>query len=287
MRQLAAVALAACVSSLYALSTALQTLEARQAPATSALRTALLRGLVRRRLWLLGTAAALVAWPLQALALALASVALVQPALGLGLVVLLLLGVRVLGEHVGPREIAGAAAITAAVAVLGWAAPASTGAFTRTGTVVVVAWLLVVAAAPHILRLTGWAGGLATSIAAGLGWAWVGLGTALVVDALADRHWLDAILWGLGVGVASWGALLAEMTSLQSWPATRAIPIAFALEMVAPAAAAPFLTRHGAGPHGGVPFALALVVACVGAALLGGSRPVARAVKAETALTDT
>jgi hypothetical protein len=73
------------------------------------------------------------------------------------------------------------------------------------------------------------------------------------------------------------------MTALQLWPATRAIPIAFALEMVLPAAVAPLLTVSGPGPAGGVPFAGALLVAALGAGLLGSSRAVARTAAAEPA----
>lgn len=278
MRTVAAVALAFATASLYALSTSLQALEARRTPRASALRASLITGLLRRPLWLAGTAAGIVAWPLQAAALALGSVALVQPSLGFGLVVLLVLGVTVLHERVGARELVGVLAIAAAVVVLGWAAPGETGSFTTAGRWVVAVALVAVAAVPHALRLVHREGGLATSIAAGCGWAALGLGTALIDAAIGGRHWLAALAWGAGSGAAGWGALVAEMTSLQTWPATRAIPVAFGLEMILPAALAPALT-HGAVPHA-APFALALAVACAGAALLGSSRAVARAVTA-------
>lgn len=276
MRSLAAILLAAATSTLFALSTSLQALEARRAPSSTALRAALLQRLVTRRLWLLGAAAGLLAWPLQALALVFGSLALVQPALGLGLVVLLVLGVRLLHEHVGRRELTGVAAIVVAVGVLGWAAPSGNGTFRHAGIAIVVAWLAVSLAAPFILRVAHAGGGLAPSIAAGVGWGGVGLATALLDEAVADRHWLAVVLWLAGVAAASGGALLAEMTALQRWPATHAVPVTFAIEMAAPAAAAPGLTHAGAGAFGGVPFALALVLACGGAALLGGSRAVAR-----------
>src|SRR4051812_5433811 len=120
MRVFIAILLGGLTSAMYALSTSLQALEARRTSAQDALRASLLETLVRRRLWVLGTVCGLVAWPLQAIALSLASVSIVQPALGLGLIVLLVLGVRVLHERVGAREIGGAAAITGAVIVLGW-----------------------------------------------------------------------------------------------------------------------------------------------------------------------
>ena len=250
MRAALAVLLAAITASLYALSTSLQALEARRTPHSAALRASLIGRLLRKPLWLAGTAAGLLAWPVQAVALSLGSVALVQPALGFGLVVLLVLGVIVLHEHVGAREVAGVLAIGGAVTVLGWAAPGQTGSFTTGGTWAVGLALVVIAPAPYLLRAVGRAGGLPTSVAAGLAWAWVGLGTALLDVSLADRRWFALVGWGIGVAVTSWGALLCETTSLQTWPATRAIPLAF-----------------GA----------ALVVAAAGAVLLGTSRAVARA----------
>src|SRR5581483_1143750 len=278
MRTVFAILLAFATATLYALSTSVQALEARRTPTSTALRASLLARLARRRLWLAGTAAGAIAWPMQAGALAVGSVALVQPALGAGLVVLLVLGTVVLGESVGFRELAGVAAVVAAVAVLAWAAPAETGAFTSGGTWAVGVVAVVLAPAPYVLRAARLSGGLATSIVAGVGWAWVGLVTSLVDGSLADRRWLAAVAWAIAVGGLSFAALLVEMTALQTWPATRAVPIAFGLEMLLPAVLAPALA-HDRPPHA-VAFGVALLVACGGALLLGGSRAVARAAAA-------
>lgn len=275
MRTFIAVLLAAVTASLYALATSLQALEARHAPKSEALSASLIARLVRRPLWLIGAAAGLLAWPLQAVALSFGSVTLVQPALGFGLVVLLVLGVRVLHERVGGRELAGVLAIAAGVAVLGWSGPSETGSFTTAGTWVTGIALAFVAPAPYVLRRLGRAGGLPTSVVAGLGWACLGLGTALLDVAIAHRNLLAAAAWGAACAAAAWGALLAEMTSLQMWAATRAIPVAFGLEMAVPAALAPLLTDRQP-PHA-VAFALGLALACAGAVALGTSRAVARA----------
>ncbi len=275
MRIAVAVLMAAAASTLYAASTSLQALEARQAPSTEALRASLLARLVRRPLWLTGVAAGAVAWPVQAGALALASVALVQPALGLGLIVLLALGATVLGETIGAGEIAGAIAIAGAVAILGWAAPSGTGHFGTGATWMVVAAVPAIAALPYALRRLRLAGGLPTSITAGIGWAWVGLATSLVDAALARHAWGAAVGFLAAVALVSWSALLAEMTSIQSWPATRAIPIAFGLEMLLPAALAPALTS--ASPPHPVAYGGALLLALAGTAVLGSSVAVARA----------
>jgi hypothetical protein len=275
VRVFVAILLGGLTSTMYALATTLQALEARRTESASALRASLIETLVRRKLWLLGTACGLLAWPIQAVALSLASVAIVQPALGLGLIVLLVLGARMLHESVGPREIVAAVSITAAIAALGWAAPPETGAFTRSGQIVVVALLVTAAAGPYLLRALHRADGLPTSVAAGLGWAAVGLSTVLIDEAIAERHALGFVLWGVATAAAGWSGLLSEMTALQTWPATRAIPVVFGLEMALPAALAPFLTKTSPS-HVGV-FVVALAVAVGAAVLLGSSRAVAKA----------
>jgi len=267
--------MAAAASTLFALSTSLQALEARKAPSSEALRASLIARLVRRPTWLAGVGAGAAAWPLQAGALALASIAVVQPALGLGLIVLLALGAWMLGEKIGPRELGGALAVAGAVAALGWAAPSGSSHFGTAATWAVAAAVPVIAALPYAFRWLRLAGGLPTSIAAGIGWAWVGLVTTLVDDSLARHAWLAALGYLAAVALVSWSAVLAEMTSVQSWPATRAIPIAFGLEMILPAALAPALTS-AAPPHP-VAYAGALALALAGAAVLGSSRAVAKA----------
>jgi hypothetical protein len=165
--------------------------------------------------------------------------------------------------------------IAGAIAVIGWAAPAHTPGFTHEGEVAVVAALGIAAAVPYVLRALGRAGGLPTSSSAGFGWAAVGLATALIDEAIAHRHWVVALAWGAGVAVASWSALLAEMTALQTWPATRSIPVVFGIEMVLPAALLPVLTHTRPGHL--LSFGAALAVACAGAGVLGSSPAVARA----------
>src|SRR5271166_931785 len=86
-------------SALYSLGIALQAMDARESPHEEHLRVALMMGLVRRGRWLLGTGLSMLGWPLQVLALLLAPLVVVQPALAVGLLVLLLLG-----EHAGRYE---------------------------------------------------------------------------------------------------------------------------------------------------------------------------------------
>src|SRR6202453_2528570 len=88
-------------STLYSLGIALQAMDAKEAPRDEHLRLALAFSLIKRTRWLLGTGLSILGWPLQLVALLLAPLVLVQPALAAGLVVLMFLAQRMLGEHAG------------------------------------------------------------------------------------------------------------------------------------------------------------------------------------------
>src|SRR5271155_4504514 len=102
-------------STLYSLGIALQAMDAREAPEDEYLRLALVWRLIRRARWLLGTGLSILGWPLQVLALMLAPLVVVQPALATGLLVLLLVSERMLGERAGRYEYIAVAAIVIGV----------------------------------------------------------------------------------------------------------------------------------------------------------------------------
>src|SRR4051812_6681179 len=106
---LGGIASAAVAAACFDRGLAARALDAREVPPEYGLRPRLLTRLVRRRRWLAGTAVAFAGWPFHLLALGLAPLSLVQPTLALGLVLLLFLGHRVLGERVGGAEIAAVA----------------------------------------------------------------------------------------------------------------------------------------------------------------------------------
>ena len=120
-------ALALAAACCYETGYALQALEARRAPAERALRPSLVAHLLRRPLWVGATALSLARL---AAADRRARPGAADPRaadLALGLLLLLVLGVRILGERVGPREIVAVALIIASVGVFAWAAPRDTG----------------------------------------------------------------------------------------------------------------------------------------------------------------
>src|SRR6266536_1232225 len=117
MHVLAGLVAAFATAVLYASAVALQALEARKVPREHSLRPSLLTRLLRRPLWLLGTALAALGWAAQVGALLLIPLTLVEPTLAVSLVV-------VLGERVGRREVVSVVAVTAGIGLLAWAAPA-------------------------------------------------------------------------------------------------------------------------------------------------------------------
>jgi drug/metabolite transporter (DMT)-like permease len=284
-------AAAACAAScLYNLGVALQALEARVAPAERGLRPSLVVGLARRPRWLAGTALGLVGWPLQAAALVLAPLTVVQPALAFGLGLLLVLGARTLHERVGARDVLAVAAIVAGVAWLAAVGPDASshhvGGWPLAGA---LAALAAVALAPYALR--GRVGGIAMAMSAGAAFAWSGLSTKFVADALNAHQWLPAVAWTLATGLSSGLAVLSEMSALQHRQATHVAPLVFVVQVAIPVLAAPLLTgeswAHAPLGPAGILVGLAVVV---GGAIVLTTAPAVRSLvdaEASSAGSDT
>ena len=116
----------------------LQAADARAEPAAEGLRLSLLAHLVRRRRWIAGLLLGGVGFGLQVLALALVPFVVVQPVLAIGLLLMLYLGVRMLGERVGVGEVAGVLGITAGIGLLAWGTPSGTEAVDSDAAVIAV-----------------------------------------------------------------------------------------------------------------------------------------------------
>jgi drug/metabolite transporter (DMT)-like permease len=274
-------ALALAAACCYETGYALQALEARRAPPERALRPSLVGHLLRRPVWVGGIALALLGWPLQIAALSQAPLTLVQPVLALGLLLLLALGVRVLGESVGPREVLAVVLIIGSVAVFAWAAPRDTGDVERsTGLVVALAILIGVTLAPYAISLVrrsahpmlvlvasaGAADGLAAFVA------------KIVAQDASDGALVGVVLWaGLVAAVVIIG-LISESTALQRFAATRVAPTVLVMQIVIPVVLAPLVGGEGWSntPLGGAVLVAALVTVAVGAGLLASSPAVAQ-----------
>jgi hypothetical protein len=264
-------------SVLYNTSIALQALQVRGAHHEHTLRVSLLAKLIRNRRWLGATALGLAGWPLEIVALLLAPLTVVQPCLASGLVVLLWLGVKRLGEVPGAREYLAVAAIVAGVAGVAWAAPERTTEHADTWAIALALGLVAIPIAlPYLLRRRAAAAGMIAIVSAGCGYAWTAIASKLMTDELAVGALLIAIAW-LATAVASEGlALLSEMSALQRRPATHVAPVMFAFQVLVPVILAPliFMEKWSTTPLDGGALVFFMLVALVGVVLLAGSKAV-------------
>src|SRR5436190_5919422 len=274
----------ACIASLpFDLAVALQALEARDVPHEHGLRPSLLRRLIARPRWLFATLLVGVGWPFHVAALLLAPLTVVQPALASGLLLLLVLGDRMLGERVGRLEVSAVLAIVRGVAGLAWAAPEHTtshAGFARLAPA--LGGLAVLAAAPYAARRETAAGSALLPLSAGCAFAWTGISSKLIADYLSSSSWAAAAAWGAATGLVAGVGLLSEMSALQRRPATRVAPVAFVVQITVPVLLAPWLGGESwaSTPLGGPALVGFLAMVAAGAGVLGRSAGVSGLVAA-------
>jgi drug/metabolite transporter (DMT)-like permease len=272
-------ALAVAAACCYETGYALQALEARRAPSERALRPSLLTHLLSRPVWVGATALSLLGWPLQIAALAHAPLTLVQPTLALGLLLLLVLAVRILGERVGERELAAVVLIIVAVGVFAWAAPRDSGDVQRgAGLVVALAILIAVAVAPYAIRLAGRGFPMMLLVAsAGAADAMAAFVAKIVAEDVSSGALLAALAWGALVAAVVGIGVISESTALQRFAATRVAPTVLVMQIVIPVVLAPLVGGESwAGtPLGGAVLVAALVAVAGGAGILASSPAVA------------
>lgn len=258
-------------SALFNVGVALQGLEARATPRSSALRLSLLGRLLRRPRWVVGLVLGVVGIVPQVLAFATAPFVVVQTALAAGLLLLLFLAVRAFGERVGPLEIGGVSAIIVGVALVSWGAPPHSEVH-RSGldAFAVVAALALAALFPFFVRGTRFDSGMGVVIAAGSGFGAANVATKLMSDDLATRDWLAAAGWaalGLAMGIA---ATISGMTAFQRREAKAVVPVVTAIQIFLPVMLEPlFLQEHwSAAAYAGLPIVVGLLFAFVGSVLV-------------------
>ncbi|MBV9213084.1 MAG: hypothetical protein JOZ25_05495 [Actinobacteria bacterium] len=275
-------ALAASV--LFNLGVALQALDAREAPKEEAMRLSLLNRLVRRRRWLLGFALGGLGFPLEVLAFADAPFVVVQPALASGLVLLLFLGVRMLGEHVGRVELIGVLAIIGGMALLAWGAPDRTEMHRSAMAVTaVVGSLTVLTFVPFVIRGSRYDGAAVAILGSALGFAAGNIATKLMSDDFNGAHVTSAVIWLAVTAVTGIAAILLEMTALQRTRATTVVPVSFAIQTFLPIVLEPlFLSeRWSTANFYGVPMVGGMALIFIGTIAVSRTRAVARMVAAE------
>ena len=215
----------------------LQAVEARAVSTEHAMRLSLLGRLIRRPRWLLGMLLAGLAWPCQTIALLWAPLTVVQPADSAGLILLLIVGARFLGEHVGWVERLSVAGILAGVIGLTILAPERE--VSDSNPVELAIWLVVIGAiaiAPFALRRFHRGGGLVVVFGAGFAFAWTAFATKLISDAIDTETYFVLLLWVPTAAFAAMMGVTSEMSALQQRQATQVAPIIFVVEMLVPIA---------------------------------------------------
>ena len=269
------IAAAVGASTLYSLGIAFQATEAKEAPEEEHLRLALAWDLLRRTRWLFGTGLSILGFPLQLVALLLAPLAVVQPTLAAGLLVLLFLAQRMLNEHAGRREHLAMVAIVFGVLGVALAAPprATTSSSGHLTITLVLVGLGAASMLPYLLRAVGRSPAIVTMTCAGLAFAWSGVATKLAADDLAQGNVGIAAAWALSTAAASGVGVLSEMSALQSRPAIQVAPVVFVTQTVVPVVLAMLLLGEplSATPLNGLPFVASMALLLAGATVLARS----------------
>jgi drug/metabolite transporter (DMT)-like permease len=262
-------------STLYSLGIGFQAMGVREAPREQNLRLGLFRDLLRRSRWVLGTGLSLLGWPLQVVALMFAPLVVVQPALAVGLLVLLLIAERLLGERAGRYEYLAIGAILLGVLGAALCAPgrSTNHSSEELAIALVLLGLALAALAPYMLRAIGRSYPALTMVCAGLAFAWSGVSTKLASDDLSRGDLTGALLWSLATGLASIMATLSETSALQERPAIQVAPIVFVAQTVVPVVLAPLILGESFRdtPLGGLPLGASLALLVAGAAMLARS----------------
>jgi drug/metabolite transporter (DMT)-like permease len=256
----------------------LQAADARQEPAAEGLRLTLLAHLARRRRWIAGLLLGGVGFLLQVLALSLSPFVVVQPVLAAGLLLMLYLGVRMLGERVGRAEVAGVVGITAGIGLLAWGQPAGIETVSNEAAVIsVMGAMVAISLIPFALRGRGRLDSatfviVASSLAYGAG----NIATKLVSDGIDSSSWPLVGIWLATAAATGVVALTTEMTALQRRPATFVVPVSFAIQTFLPVVLEPiYLTeRWGTAALSGAPLIAGLLLIALGAVAVSRTRAV-------------
>jgi uncharacterized membrane protein len=202
------------------------------------------------------------------LALAWAPFVVVQPALVVGLLLLLVIGRRRLGEHVSAPTWLGTVAIVGGVALVAAGAAHHVEAH-RSGlpVIAVVAGLAVPTVAAFLVRRTS-----LLIVATGTGFAATNVATKLMSDDVGSQHWPNAAAWAVVALVLGIAATLTNMTAFQRAAATVVVPVSTAVQTFLPIVLEPvFLREHWGSP---APIALGLALTAVGTVLVARARAV-------------
>jgi drug/metabolite transporter (DMT)-like permease len=266
-------------SVLFNLGIALQAIEARRAPAGLALRASLIWDLLHRPRWVVGLGVEWVGVPLEILAFAWAPFVVVQPLLACGLLVLLAVAGRLLGERPSRDALLGVGLVIVGIGLIAWGAPGQQDTHRGAGAVIaVVAGLVLASFVPFALRGRRLDTAMTAVLGSACGFAATNVAMKLMADDFGNDHFLQAGSWVAVAAIAGFGATVTGMTALQRAPATTVIPISTAVQTFLPVALEPLFLRESFRDASleGVPLLIGIAVMLVGIVVLARTRHVSR-----------
>ena len=188
---------------------------------------------------------------------------------------------RILGEHVGPREIAAVVLIIASVGVFAWAAPREISDVERgAGLVVALSILAVVTLLPYAIGILGRRTYPMLLLVASAGAAdgMAAFVAKIVAQDASEGALLAVVAWAALVAAVVIVGVVSESTALQKFAATRVAPTVLVMQIVIPVVLAPLVGGESWSntPLGGAVLVMALVTVSLGAGLLASSPSVAK-----------
>ena len=276
-----AIVLGLVAALLFALGVVLQQRVAAEADAAEAEDPGFLLRLARRPLWVLGVAIDTLGYACQAVALAIGKLVVVQPLLAASMVFALPLGALLSDQRIGRREVLGALAVTAGIAVFmivsnpeGGSDDASIGGWLVAGGIVGSACAALVVAArgrrPGLrAALLGTAAGFVLALAAAL--------TKATTDRLDEGLWDLVADWHVyALAAVGYASLALSQASLQTGMLAPAMATTMSANPLVSVALGTLLLGEQLHETAGgvVASLLGLVVVVVGLAVLasGGSQ---------------
>jgi drug/metabolite transporter (DMT)-like permease len=264
-------AAALVASVLFNVGIALQGIEARSAPPELGLRWSLLARLIRRPRWVIGWLLGIVGIGPQVIALAEAPFVVVQPALAVGLLILLWLGVRTFGEPVEASEVFGVVAIIVGIGLITWGAPGRTEAHRGVyAALAVVGAMCLAGVLPLAVKGTRFDTGMLAIVASGCGFGASNIATKLMADEWSGSHLVAAGAWAITAIAIGIVATLTTMTAFQRRRATTVVPVSTALQTFLPILLEPFFLREdwSAATYDGAPILAGLLIMFLGTILV-------------------
>lgn len=272
---LVGVSASAAAALLLSSGTIIQALDARLVEHHHGMRISMLRRLLSRRRWVLGTVIGYLAFPFQLVALAHAPLIIVQPVQACGLLLLLAAGARLFREHVRPVDLTAVVVVAAGLVLVTWGAPAGQDPPVSEAALAGAAGaLLLVALIPYFVARSR--GRRALILSASIGFAAANMAVKGISHDIAVHHLAIAVAYLAAAAVGSTIGVLSQMTAFQRHRAVDVVPLTFSIPIFLPALLGLLVLRENfaTAASGGFVFALGGGLLLIGTLALSRSTPV-------------